>query len=420
MMNKIMATILALLVLLTAGLGYYTYTLNRQFDDLNGQLTAFETEQAASAAAVNEGLSDLRQETTAGLADLGEQLTETQAEFDSLDTAVTLAQAQLADLSTQVAATEGRLDDAVAGLSGSILDASAVYEKVSRVTVRITDGENTIGSGVIWDTAGHVVTAHHVIEDLFPIYVVTADGQVSQATVIGSCPYSDVGVVRMFVNPGIAPLPVADSAAVKIGEPVVAVGNPLDLPDTITAGIVSQVDRFEEIDYTTKTRSIPNLIQFDAPVNPGNSGCPLANAAGEFLGIVIARLSPTEGDGIYYAVAANKVKRVAEAIIATGSFDYPWLGVSVSDLTPNDVELRGLDSANGVLVASVVPGDPAQAAGVRAGDIIVSLDDTPIRDTAGLTSYLGEFKSPGDTCRIGIIRGSLSLTLEAVLAVRTS
>jgi S1-C subfamily serine protease len=405
MMNKIMVGILALLVLLTAGLGYYTYTLNRQIDDLSEQLTSLETEQAAGLAAVSGEITDLRQETTAGLADLDESLG--------------LAQAEITGLNSRVAATEDRIDEAVAGIAGSILDASAVYEEVSRVTVRITNGEGTIGSGVIWDAAGHVVTAHHVIEDLSPIYVVTADGQVSPATVTGSCPYSDVGVLELQDNPGIAPLPLADSGQVQIGEPVVAFGNPLDMPDTLTAGIVSQVNRFVEIDYDSQTRSVPNLIQFDAPVNPGNSGCPLANASGELLGIVIARLSPGEGDGIYYAVAANKVARVAQAIIVSGSFDYPWLGVSVSDLTPNTVEEKGLASANGVLVAGIFPGDPAQTAGVRIGDVIVSLDGVPLRDTAGLTSYLGEFKSPGDTCRLGIIRDGESLSLDAVLTTRT-
>jgi len=412
MMSKIMVGILALLVLLTAGLGYYTYTLNRQIDDLAGRLTAFETEQAAGVAAVREEITDLRQETAAGLAGLEGQVSKTRAGFNILDAALETARAEIATVSAQVAA--------VAGLSGSILDASAVYEKVSRVTVRITDGNNTIGSGVIWDTAGHVVTAHHVIEGLSPIYVVTADGRVSRATVTGSCPYSDVGVLELEDNPGIEPLPRADSAAVKVGEPVVALGNPFDLPDTLTAGIVSQVNRFVEIDYISQTRSVPNLIQFDAPINPGHSGGPLANASGELLGIVIARLYPSEGDGIYYAVAANKVARVAEAIIASGSFDYPWLGVSVSDLTPNTAEDKGLASTNGVLVAGVFPGDPAQAAGLRLGDVIVSLDGVPVRDTAGLTSYLGEFKSPGDTCRLGIIRDGEGLSLDAVLTTRTS
>ncbi len=413
-MNKLTAAILALLVLLAAGLGYYSYTLNRQLDDLSGQLTSLATEQSAAGQEIADlrqettgVLSGLRQETADALAGLEAQLGETQAGLDTLDAALEAGRAELA-----------RLGDQVAGISD--FSASAVYQQVSRVTVRITDGESTVASGVIWDTAGHVVTAYHVIDGLSPIYVVTADGLVSRASVTGSCLYSDIAVIQLDNNPGIAPLPVADSSVVAIGAPVVAVGNPFNLPGTLTAGIVSQVDRFEEIDYTTESRSVANLIQFDAPVNPGNSGCPLVNAAGELLGIVIARIDATEGDGIYYAVAANKVKRVAEAIIASGSFAYPWLGVSAGDLTPDLVEARGLASANGVLVADVFPGDPAQVAGLRVDDIIVSLDGVPVRDTAGLTAYLGELKGPGDTCRLGILRDGQSLSLDAVLTVRTS
>jgi S1-C subfamily serine protease len=221
-------------------------------------------------------------------------------------------------------------------------------------------------------------------------------------------------VLKLEDNPSIPPVALGDSSLIKIGEPVVAIGSPFELPDTLTAGIISQVNRTE----TIEDRTTPNLLQFDAPVNPGNSGGPLANATGEFIGLVIARISASTGDGIYYAVSSNKVKRVAAAIINEGSFPYPQIGIGVVDLTPQDVQERSLDSINGVLVVSVTAGEPAQAAGIRVNDIIVAMDGVPVRNYDELTSYLGEFKSPGDTALIEVIRGSSRLEISLVVGAR--
>jgi S1-C subfamily serine protease len=190
---------------------------------------------------------------------------------------------------------------------------------------------------------------------------------------------------------------------------VVAIGNPFGLRDTLTVGIVSYVNRVSEV---------ANLIQFDAAVNPGNSGGPLANSSGEIVGVVTARIPPDEGDGICYAISSNKAKRVAAALIEYGFFDYPWLGVSTADLTPQIVQDRALETANGALVGEVLHGSPAEAAGIKADDIIVAMDGVPFKDMAELISYLGEFKSPGDTATIGIIRGTTELELSMVIGTR--
>ena len=163
---------------------------------------------------------------------------------------------------------------------------------------------------------------------------------------------------------------------------------------------------------------VPNLIQFDAPVNPGNSGGPLANANGEVVGIVVARINPSEGDGIYWAVSSNKAKRVATALIAHGSFDYPWIGTGIADLTPQIVQDRALETANGVLVTEIFDNSPAQTAGIKVDDIIVSMDNVSVKDSADLTSYLGEFKSPGDAATIGLIRGTARLNLDIKVGKR--
>ena len=155
-----------------------------------------------------------------------------------------------------------------------------------------------------------------------------------------------------------------------------------------------------------------NLIQFDAATNPGNSGCPLLNSAGEVIGMVIARINPDEGDGIYYAVSSNKFKRVAASLITRGSFDYPRIGVNVSNLTPQQVQTRGLETVNGALVRGVTADSPAMTAGIEVDDIIVAIDGLVIRNVAELTSYLGEHKSPGDASTIELIRGTTRLELS--------
>ncbi len=212
---------------------------------------------------------------------------------------------------------------------------------------------------------------------------------------------------------------LADSAKVKIGEPVAAIGNPFDLEETITTGIVSQVNRQAEIEYNAQTRWVSNLIQFDAAVNYGNSGCPLLNSAGEVIGLVIARIEPGEGDGIYYAVSSNKVQRVVTSLITEGSFDYPWLGIGIANLTPQTMQTLALDTTNGVLVEGVLTEGPAATAGIQVDDIIIAIDGFMVRNTADLTSYLGEYVSPGETVTITLIRNSTRLDLSLEVGKRT-
>jgi len=159
---------------------------------------------------------------------------------------------------------------------------------------------------------------------------------------------------------------------------------------------------------------VANLIQFDAAVNFGHSGSPLLNSEGEVIGMVIARIDPELGDGVYYAISSNKVNRVALSLIERGYFEYPWFGVEIANLTAETVRDRDLETANGALVKAVLAGDPAEAAGIEVDDIIVTIDGTPVRGTADLTCYLGEYISPGDEVTLTIIRDGveIELTLE--------
>ncbi|HEY82947.1 MAG TPA: PDZ domain-containing protein [Dehalococcoidia bacterium] len=420
MTSKVTVGILIFLVLLSGGLAYYAYSLGQQIDALGTQLLTFQTEQAAQMETLHDEFTALSAETLAGMTRLEDKIDENLARIDTLEGETTQNQAQLEALEDALGSTLAKIDTLeaevrdTAELPRAVIRADKVYQKVSQATVRISNGERTIGSGFIFDSEAHVLTAYHVVEDLDKIYVVFPDGRISPAAITGSDFFSDVAVLELEEELAVEPLALADSAKVRIGEPVAAIGNPFDLTETLTTGIVSQLDRFAEIEYDAQTRWVANLIQFDAAVNPGNSGCPLVNSAGEVIGMVIARIEPYEGDGIYYAISSNKLKRVSASLIAQGSFDYPWLGLGITDLTPEMVQSRALDTANGVLVQEVVADGPAGAAGVEVDDIIIAIDGVPIRDTATLTSYLGEHKSPGQTATLTLKRGDseLELTLE--------
>jgi S1-C subfamily serine protease len=412
------------LLIFSGGLGYYAFTLNQQVLSLSEQLTTFQAEQATRIDAVNNELLTLRGEVQTEFGGLQTKIDENLTQIGSLEDAIEGGLAEINKLDdkidvtqAQIASMEEKIKDTTE-FSQSIINAEEVYQKVSQATVRISNGERTIGSGFIFDSEAHVLTANHVVENLSNIYVVLPDGRVSIATNIGSDLFSDVAVLRLEEKLVVEPLMLADSKQVRIGEPVAAIGSPLNLTETLTTGIVSQINRYTEINYNSGTRWVANLIQFDAAVNAGNSGCPLVNAKGEVIGMVIARVEPTEGDGIYYAVSSNKIKRVAASLIDKGSFDYPWLGVGIVDLTPQMAQERALETANGVLVQEVFSDSPAEAAGIEVDDIIIAIDGVMVRDTSAFTSYLGEYKSPGETATLNLLRDSSGLELSIEITTR--
>jgi S1-C subfamily serine protease len=163
---------------------------------------------------------------------------------------------------------------------------------------------------------------------------------------------------------------------------------------------------------------VANIIQFDAAVNFGNSGSPLLNSKGEVIGMVVARVDPDLGDGVYYAVSSNKVRRVALSLIEKGSFDYPWLGVEIANLTLETVRARNLETINGVLVKTVLVATPAEVAGIKVDDIIVAINETPVREVADLTCYLGEYSSPGEEVNLALIRDGAKMELPLKIGKR--
>ncbi len=414
-MNKVIVAILIVLVIISGGLGYYSYTLNQQMyalsDSLNQQLFDLQVEQANQTAEIDQEFATVRAEMTAQTGNAESKIDETRNEISAL-------QGQIAGTGDRIDSLESKIGSATAQVSELVIDGSEVYKKVAGAAVRISDGNVTIGSGFIFDNDSHVVTAQHVVERLTTVYVTTPDGQVSRASKVSGSTYSDVAVLTLEKKFNIEPPPIVDSSKVQVGDPVAAIGNPFDLNETLTTGIISGLNRFGRIDYDSQSRWIANLIQFDAAVNFGNSGGMLVNSRGEVIGLVVARVNPDEGDGVNWAVSSNKMKKVAAALIANGNYDYPWLGVEITDLSARTVLNRGLQSASGVLIERPGTGSPAETAGLKAGDVIIAVDDAAVKDVGEFTSYLGENKSPGDKLRLTVVRGSSQIEVTVDIGKR--
>jgi len=424
MVNKITIGLLVLLLFFVGGFGYYTYTFHQQVNMMRVELNTFQNEQAARTEAIQSEIISLNNELRAGLDNLGAEIDKNIAHSVDLEDKVG---ASLAVIDTLEQRVSGNLEEIAsikqelteaAEIAGPVMNTPKVYQKVNQAVVRISNGQGTVGSGFIYSSEGHVLTAHHVIDKLDEIYVIIPDGKVFPADVVGSCAFSDVAVLKIDDISGIEPPTMADSSKIKVGDPVAAIGSPFDLAESLNAGIISQINRFADIEYDGQTRWVANLIQFDAAVNFGNSGGPLFDSDGGVIGLVIARVGPEEGDGIYYAVSSNKVRRVADSIIARGYFAYPWLGIGISDLTPQQVQDIGLESINGVLVTQIVPDSPAKVAGVQVDDIIIAIDSTEARNVAEFTSYLGEYKSPGESTTLTVIRDTITIDMSLEIGLR--
>ena len=269
--------------------------------------------------------------------------------------------------------------------------------------------EQGAGSGVIFDPTGFIITNNHVIEGARQISVLLPDDRSFDAKVVGRDPLTDLAVLQISGD-NLPAARLGDSDALRAGEWVIAIGNALALPGgpTVTVGVVSAVGRAVPEPSGTVLR---NVIQTDAAINPGNSGGPLINLRGEVVGIntVIA----SEAQGIGFAIAINEARPVVAQLQANGRVVWPWLGVSVQDVTrPMAIQLK-LPVTSGVLVQDVQRGGPADRASMRAGDVIIKLDNTSVASTTQLQTEVRK-RPIGQDVRITIIRGSQ----QQVLTVR--
>lgn len=325
--------------------------------------------------------------------------------------------------------------------STSDLTLPELFTRVEKSVVQITDSDQTspldsrLGSGFVYDDNGHIVTNHHVVNGGGRIDVTFLDGTVYRATLMGSDPYTDLAVlyVKEVPQEKLVPLPLADSTTVRVGEQVAAIGNPFGLSGSMTAGIISGVGRLIPNDLAGQF-SIPDVIQTDAPVNPGNSGGPLLNMRGEVIGINSAIYSTTgQSAGVGFAIPSNTMTKVVPSLITNGAFQHPWLGVSGTDMTPGIAAALGLNQPRGLLVVDVVDGSPAAQAGIRGGDdprsidgrdinlggdVITAIDDKTVRKIDDILVFLEREKTAEDNLKLTILRDGQLQDINIALAAR--
>jgi S1-C subfamily serine protease len=296
-----------------------------------------------------------------------------------------------------------------------------------------TGRSTALGSGFVHDNQGHIVTNYHVIDGTRRADVTFTDGNTYSANVAGRDRYSDLVVLQITGNYSqekVVPLPLANSSAIRPGEQVIAIGNPFGLSGTITTGIVSAKGRL--LPDPDTGFSIPDMIQTDAAVNPGNSGGPLLNTKGEVIGMNTAIFSRTGSySGVGFAIPSNTIAKEVPLLIKNGSYSHPWIGISGGKISPELARAARLPANyKGVIVGSVQPGSPAEKAGLKGltqdndnsasqtGDIITAVDGHPVRQIDDIINYIESQKGVGDNIKLTVNRNGKIMDLIATLQAR--
>jgi S1-C subfamily serine protease len=319
----------------------------------------------------------------------------------------------------------------------------AVYEKVADGVVNVTSTAIQMdfffnafptqgsGSGSIINARGYILTNHHVVAGAQKLEVTLADGSKWPAKLVGTDPDNDLAVIRIDApKEKLKVISMGDSRNLKIGQKVLAIGNPFGLQRTLTTGIISSLGRTIRSEVGTL---IEDVIQTDAAINPGNSGGPLLNSDGEIIGINSAIISPSGGNvGIGFAIPVNTVKRVVPELLAKGYVAYPWIGATIQSLIPEIAKYRKLKIERGAMIAEVVKGGPADKAGLKGGnqrvqvgnmiilvggDIVVKADQHDVKTNDELIHYIRE-KKPGDTLLLKVYRKGDFVDVKVTLGER--
>lgn len=302
--------------------------------------------------------------------------------------------------------------------SSSVVYITSIERRRSFFSLNVYEIPKGTGSGFIWDKDGRIVTNYHVIKDASRVDVALADNSRWEAVIVGAAPDKDIAVLQISaLADTLRPLVIGESANLKVGQKVYAIGNPFGLDRTMTTGIVSALDR--EI-QSASGRTIQGVIQTDAAINPGNSGGPLLDSAGRLIGINTAIYSPSGASaGIGFAVPVDIVNRVVPDIIRYGKVIQPGLGITIA----NERIARELD-IEGVLIIDIQPGGAAEVAGLRGtrrrgdeiilGDIIESVNDVTIHSYDDLMNAFDEYRV-GDSVTLGILRGDVRMKVKAKL-----
>ena len=314
-----------------------------------------------------------------------------------------------------------------------------IFEKAEPGVVRVNTQNNQtenetggVGSGFVFDKKGHIITNAHVIDDATKTIVTFLDGRSYNAEIVGVDESTDIGVIKVSADLKLLhPLSLGDSANLKVGETITAIGNPFGLSGSMTSGIISQMGRLLPSDSGF---SIPDVIQTDAAINPGNSGGPLLNMRGEIIGINTAIQSTTgEFTGVGFAIPSQTVAKIVPTLIREGEYKHPWIGISGKDIDPDTANVLGLKDTLGFLIITVVEDSPAFDAGLigsnktievegkeypLGGDIITAVDGMDVRKIDDILIHLQRVKTVGDEMVLEVLRDNRTTDITIILQER--
>ena len=270
----------------------------------------------------------------------------------------------------------------------------------------------SLGSGVIVNAGGFIVTNAHVVDAAAQIEVALSDGRRAAATVVGSDPDTDLAVIKVDLG-NLPAIRIGDTSKVRVGDVVLAIGNPFGVGQTVTMGIVSALGRSQ-----LGVSAFENFVQTDAAINPGNSGGALIDSQGNLIGINTVIFSRSGGSqGIGFAIPAETVREVMDQLIASGRVVRGWLGVETQDLTRTLAESFGIGPAGGALIAGVVRGGPAEDGGMRPGDVVVAIEGRPIGDSSALLNAVAALK-PGSSAAVALVRERRDMKVTVKVGTR--
>jgi len=269
--------------------------------------------------------------------------------------------------------------------------------------------ERSLGSGFIIDKQGYIVTNNHVIENATKIAVKLKSGKQYDAEIVGRDPTTDLALIKIKATEPLTELPMGDSNSLQVGQWVVAIGSPFGLEQTVTAGIISAKGR------VIGSGPYDNFLQTDASINPGNSGGPLIDMNGQVVGINTAIIA--SGQGIGFAIPINLAKGVIDQLKTKGSVTRGWLGVVIQDLTDEMAEYAGSPERKGAMVMEVMPGQPAEAAGMQPKDIIIEVNGQPVSNSHDLTALVANL-AVGEKAKVTVLRNGKKQTLTIEVAKR--
>ena len=271
-------------------------------------------------------------------------------------------------------------------------------------------GGGGYGSGFVYDINGNIVTNYHVTQGADVIYVRFSSGNSYPATIIGEDPYSDLAVIQVdssaLFRENLKPLRIENSSDLQVGQQVFAVGSPRGLTLSVSEGIISQISRID-LNIITGRYWTGGLIQTDAAINPGNSGGPLLNLEGDVVGVneygLVDIATGASEQGLNFAIGPATIQRVVPKLISQGTYEHPWLGIEIADVTPLFADSLGLSEARGVFIKSVTPESPAEKAGITPFSIIFSVDGNVVKDKSQLIDYIENSKLPGNEISLNVI-----------------